>query len=654
MRYTVDIDIGGTLTDGLFSDGRQVIATKVDTTPHDFTVCFFECIREGANRLGYESLTDFFADVKVIRWSSTIATNVLAEGKGPKLGLLISEGHGTDLYGNGVSPAINRVLSPENITQISEPISEEEVLRKVRALLEQGVRRICVSLKGAFEDPSIEQRIKKLVDEQFPDHYLGAVPVLLGSDILHHPDSQTRTHLSLINSYVHTPLAVALFKAEDELLLQHKYRKPVYIGHVNGGVARVAKTKGVDTTESGPVFGLHAASYFAKRYGLDKVLSVDVGGTTAKIGLILNGEVITVPNGDLFGIPLKTPWILLRSIALGGGSIARVKNGRVTLGPESMGAYPGPACYNLGGESATLTDAFLVSGAMNPDRFLGGRRRLQLEQARRTIQEQVAGPLNISIEAAAQAIIERAMEMVTDCCNETLKEYGYTTEGFSLFSFGGNGSNFASGVADKLNLKNAYVFGLGPVLSAFGSSVSDICHIHEEWPYQPLNKASVQEVYKLVALGQERVLRDLEGEGLSAADVELSVEFIIAKNNDESEVIQLPIEKALNGGFQEIAESRSGSTLERVSVKGLSPVSKFELPHVDISSQRAKTDQRRTMLWPKQADHAPIYDWEQLQRGSSFTGPACLESETVSCMVIPGWDVQIDGYGNAVFTKGGA
>lgn len=136
--------------------------------------------------------------------------------------------------------------------------------------------------------------------------------------------------------------------------------------------------------------------------------------------------------------------------------------------------------------------------------------------------------------------------------------------------------------------------------------------------------------------------------------MELSVEFIIAKNNDESEVIQLPIEKALNGGFQEIAESRSGSTLERVSVKGLSPVSKFELPHVDISSQRAKTDQRRTMLWPKQADHAPIYDWEQLQRGSSFTGPACLESETVSCMVIPGWDVQIDGYGNAVFTKGGA
>lgn len=653
MRYTVDIDIGGTLTDGLFSDGREVVAAKVDTTPHDFTVCFFECIREGAARLGYDNLTDFLADVKVIRWSSTIATNVLAEGKGPKLGLLISEGHSTDLYGEGVSPAIHKVLAPENITQISEPISEEEVLRKVRALLEQGVRRICISLKGAFHDPSAEQRVKQLIDQQFPDHYLGAVPTLLGSDILHHPDDQTRTHLSLINSYVHTPLAVALFKAEDELLLQHKYRKPVYIGHVNGGVARVAKTKGVDTTESGPVFGLHAAAYFAKLYGLDKVLSVDVGGTTAKVGLILNGEVVTVPNGDLFGIPLKTPWILLRSIALGGGSIARVKDGKVTLGPESMGAYPGPACYDLGGENATLTDAFLVTGAMNPDRFLGGRRQLQIGRARDAIAEHVAVPLQISVEEAARRIVETAMQMVADCSIETLREYGFTTEGFSMFSFGGNGSNFASGVADKLNLKHAYVFGLGPVLSAFGSSVSDICHIHEEWPYQALAEDAVQDVQALVAAGRERVLRDLEGEGLSPSEAELSVELVIAKKKDESEVVQLSMEKALNGGISELAASRSGALLERVAVKGVSPVSKFELPVSNAEQQPAKTELRRTMLWPRTAENAPVYDWDQLPRGAVFSGPACLESETVSCMVIPGWNVQIDGFGNAVFTKGG-
>lgn len=284
----MDIDIGGTMTDGLFSDGNTLVPVKVETTPHDFTVCFFDCLREGAKNCGYDDLAQFLSQVKVIRWSSTIATNVLAEGKGPKLGLLISEGHASDLYGSLTSPAVPKVIQPEHIVPVSDSLSEEEILLKVRGLLEKGVRRICISLKGAYEDPRAEQRIKSLIEEQFPDHYLGAVPVLLGSDILHHPDDQTRTHLALINSYVHTPLAVSLFKAEDDLMHQYGYRKPVYIGHVNGGVARVAKTKGVDTTESGPVFGLQAAAYFAKQYALDKVITLDVGGTTTKLGLILD------------------------------------------------------------------------------------------------------------------------------------------------------------------------------------------------------------------------------------------------------------------------------------------------------------------------------------------------------------------------------
>lgn len=651
-KLTVDIDIGGTLTDGLFSDGQQVVAAKVDTTPHDFTICFFDCLREGAERLGYDDISEFLANVKVIRWSSTIATNVLAEGKGPKIGLLISEGYHSDLYGSGLSPAIGKVLATENIVPVSAPMVEEEVLKKIRELLEKGVRRICVSLQGSFQDPAAEQMIQKLVQEQFPDHYLGAVPVLLGSDILHHPDDQTRTHLALINSYVHTPLAVALFKAEDQLQQQYKYRKPVYIGHVNGGVARVAKTKGVDTTESGPVFGLHAAAYFARQYGFKQVLSVDVGGTTAKIGLILNGEVITVPNGDLFGIPIKTPWILLRSIALGGGSVAEAANERITLGPQSMGAYPGPACYDLGGDQATLTDAFVVVGAMNPDRFLGGRRQLNIEQARRAISVHVAEPLKISVEAAAQGIVDTAMEMVTQACWDTLEEFGYTPDNFRLFAFGGNGANFATGVADRLGIQEAYVFGLGPVLSAFGSSVSDICHIHEEWPYTPLNSEGLSNVTALVAAGRDRVLRDLQGEGLNPSEAELSVELVLAGQHEESQVVSLSIAEALNGGLKDSVANFSGMILERVAVRGSSPVARLELPKTEAIAHQAEAYGERKILWPQQ-DTAQIYNWEQLRPGSTFVGPACLESETVSCSVIPGWRVQLDGLGNAILSKGG-
>ena len=257
-RYTVDIDIGGTLTDGLYSDGHVVTPVKVETTPHDFTVCFFENLKAGAAELGFADLKSFLAEVAVIRWSATIATNIVAERKGPRIGLLVSAGTGEELYGTGRSAAVERVIAPENIVAMPAEASDADTLAAIRELLQKGVRRIAVSVSGAFEDNSAELAVKHLVDENFPDHYLGAVPLMLGSEICRHPDDQTRTHMALVNAYVHTPLAVSLFKAEDQLMGEFGYRRPLYIAHVNGGVARVAKTTAVDTAESSPYFGLNA------------------------------------------------------------------------------------------------------------------------------------------------------------------------------------------------------------------------------------------------------------------------------------------------------------------------------------------------------------------------------------------------------------
>src|SRR3982074_721809 len=204
MGFTVDVDIGGTLTDGLFSDGRRAEMVKVDTTPHDFTVCFFECLNEGARRFGHEDLARFLQEVAVIRWSSTIATNVIAERKGPKLGLLVSRPPVENLYGSGPSPAIGYLVAPQHGEVVGTPVDRADILRAARQLLERGARRICVSLAGAHLNPRDERLAKTWIEEQYPDHYLGSVPVLLGSDMLHHPDDQTRTHLALINAYVHT------------------------------------------------------------------------------------------------------------------------------------------------------------------------------------------------------------------------------------------------------------------------------------------------------------------------------------------------------------------------------------------------------------------------------------------------------------------
>ncbi len=642
--YTVDIDIGGTLTDGLFGDGRRVHAVKVDTTPHDFTRCFFDCLREGAARMGHPDLRDFLARVAVLRWSATIATNVLAEGKGPRIGLLVGAGESRRLYGEGDSPAVGTVIAPSNIVEVADDAGDDELLADIRALLEQGVRRVCVSLRGAFADGARERHVKRLVNESFPDHYLGAVPVLLGSEVCRHPDDQTRTHMALINAYVHTPLAVALFKAEDELLAEHGYRRPVYIAHTNGGVARVAKTKGIDTTESSPYYGLAACAYFARRYGLERVLALDVGGTTAKAGVVVDGELATAGEGAMFGIPLKTPWPVLRSVALGGGSVARVEGGEVALGPESMGAFPGPACYDLGSERATLTDAFLALGMLDPDGFLGGRRRLSVERAQAAIRRDVAEPLGVDVAEAARRTADRAVAVVATTAEETLRQAGAGAEGFTLFSYGGNGGNLATGVADRLGLERALVFQLGPVLSAFGSSVADVCHVLEEWPYASLDDGARDTVAPLVERMRATVVRDLEGEGFSARDTRLEAELTFAGQGGSRVVTVEPDAAAVADALE---HAPGVSLLERVAVRGVASVPRFDPATVAGDGGEPEPVGGRVVA----GEQARLYRWSDLRPGTAIAGPAMLESETNTCTIPAGWRLRADEFTNGVLER---
>jgi N-methylhydantoinase A/oxoprolinase/acetone carboxylase beta subunit len=479
--YTVDIDVGGTLTDGLFSDGKTAIPVKVDTTPHDLTVCFRDCLAEGARRFGFDDLSAFLNQVDLIRWSTTITSNALAQRTGPKLGLLVSEGHEHDLYvGDNSNPVLGTLIAPANVIGLSRPIEPRTVLLAVKTLLENGVRRICISLDGSFQDASEEQSAKRIIETQYPDHFLGTVPVLLGSDLSHYPDSVTRTNRSLINAYVHGPLANALYKAEDDLR-EAGYEHPLLIGHASGGVARVSKTKALDTLESGPTMGLFAAAYFARLYQLSHVVTLDVGGTTSKVGIIEEGRVAMTSEADILGIPVNAPTVLMQSIALGGGSVVKVNptSHQLRLGPESMGAYPGPACYDLGGTEPTLTDALLTLQWLPADYFLGGSRKLNTERAREVIEQHIAKPSGKSVEQAALDIASAAFQMVADAMRQVLDRIGWRPEESTLFTFGGNGPAFACGVAERVGISQAYIFDLGAVFSAFGSSISDIVHVYE-------------------------------------------------------------------------------------------------------------------------------------------------------------------------------
>jgi acetophenone carboxylase len=646
--YTVDIDVGGTLTDGLISDGQRVWAVKVDTTPHDLTVCFFDCLREAASQLGFADLRSFLDQVRLIRWSSTISTNVLAERKGPRLGLLGSPGIDDRLYGEAESPAVGWLVSRENIAPVAEPLRRDEVMARVRGLLEQGVRRVCISLRGAYRDPSQEQQIKRWLAEQYPDHYLGAVPALAGTDMVLHPDDQTRTHMALINAYVHTPLAVSLFKAEDQLLHEYGYRRPLYIGHVNGGVARVAKTRGFDTLESGPVFGVLASAYYARRYGHSPVISLDVGGTTAKVGLVVGGQPVLSPRSQLFGIPLQTPWFLLRSISLGGGSVARVVGREVRLGPESMGAYPGPACYGLGGDQATLTDALLVCGLLNPRRFLGGRRELDVQAARAALRQHVAEPLGVAVEEAALRVVDAALAILAGAVRASLAEVDLKPKGTHLYAFGGNGGLLAPSLAARLGLAGMTVFQLGHVFSAFGSSVSDICHVYEEWPDLTVDSPGArEELARRVEAAVGRVKRDLEGEGVSG-DARLEVELVVGRGGGVETVrVADPADLAhlsLNGAAR----------VQKVAVRGILPVPHYEPQAEAVRPHQAGPADPRTCLWVSRGSvTTATYTWEALRPGAALAGPAVIEADANTCAVPPGWRVTLDGFGNLAIRPDG-
>jgi N-methylhydantoinase A/oxoprolinase/acetone carboxylase beta subunit len=638
--WTADIDVGGTLTDGVFTDGENVVSVKVDTTPHDLTVCLFDCLAQGAEKLAFTDTIEFLEHIELIRWSTTITSNVLAESRGPRIGLLVSQGHEKDLYGRPArSVVFDRVLAERDVIGLDGSADETEIMNAARTLLESGVRRICVSLKDAHHHPEREASIKRAIGEQYPDHFLGSVPVLAGSDISQSADDQTRTHCALINAYTHGALAATLFKAEDELRETSRYTGAFLVSHINGGVAGISKTRAIDTIESGPILGIQGSAFMAKAYGLKDVIAMDIGGTTAKVSLLRGGEPVYRKPSDFFGIPVEISLPDLHAIALGGGSVVKpvshAQQPAIELGPESMGAYPGPACYGLGGDQPTLTDASVAAGLINPDYFQGGTKPIDRELAWQIIQEMIAKPLHISTEEACRAIINRAFELVADLLITTCGMWNadLVTPSLSnpqsairnpqsectLFAYGGNGGLFACGVAEKAGLDRVQVLSLGPVFSAFGSSVSDISHVYERsLPGVAISDDAITQVRQIVEEMKAEAVKDMLGEGVRPHDVTYTTEI---------------------------------EDLIRVRAKKAMPKPKLAqrpLQGEDCSHARTGT---RQVFWGSSSGQAQIYRWESLQPGNRVEGCAVLEGANTTYFIPDGWVMVVDGFGNGALSR---
>ncbi|MBI5277717.1 MAG: hydantoinase/oxoprolinase family protein [Burkholderiales bacterium] len=651
--FTVDIDTGGTMTDALVSDGARRHAFKVDTTPHDYTVSFLACLQEAASALGDGSVERFLRDVSLIRWSSTITTNVLGERRGSKVGLLVSEGHEEDLYGKSRSPIVGELVPDGAIIGLPARPSATDVLSGVKELLEAGVRRICVCLSDAFPDNAAESAIKAVVEDQYPDHIIGAVPVLLGSEMAALRHDQTRAHYSVMNAYTHAQLANSLFKAEDLLRDDHGWNGTLLIGHTNGGVARIGKTKAVDTIESGPVFGTFGGAHMAHVYGLRNAVCFDVGGTTTKASVVRDGAPVYQRGGELMGVPVRTSFAMLRSAVVGGGSVARVRRGSVGLGPESMGAAPGPACYGLAGDQATLTDALLVLGYLDPANFLGGRRTLRADLAAAAIEKHVARPLGVSIDVAALSVRDEAVAMMAELVGNILYEGRIDAAETPLFAFGGNGPMFAAFVAEKLGMPAAYAFNLGPVFSAFGSAISDVVHSYERGLDLIWDDHAGKFLTPTVQAMRTQAARDLRGEGFDPVQARYTWELDFGPTESEITTVRAesadPQTEAVISALARAVDHARQSSQPLIALRLATrhAVGSFDIGRRTDRVATQHPGQREVRFTASARERVAVHRWEELNVGSVIDGPAIVNGATLTCPVPAGWRLGVDEYGNA-------
>ena len=646
--YIVDIDTGGTMTDCLVTGNGGLISLKVDTTPHDFTVSFHACLEEAARALDFAGSGAFLDHVDLIRWSSTITTNVLGERRGAKVGLLVREGHEQDLYGTGPSPALGWMVAQDNVLGLPEQPTMQDLLARLKKLLERGVRRVCICLPRAYPDNAAEIAIRDLIEQHYPDHFLGAVPVLLGSEMAQISDDNSRVHSSLINAYTHTQLAMSLFKAEDLLKERDGWDGPLLIGQTSGGVARIGKTKAVDTIESSPIFGAFGAAFLAGQYGIANAICLDVGGTTTKASIAVDGKPLVQRGGTLIGVPVSNSLTMLRSAVLGGGSVARPTGADgVSLGPHSMGAAPGPACYGLGGDQATLTDALLLLGYLDPNGFLGGRRALRADLSEQAITTHVAGPLGVPAPVAADRIVAEAVRMIADLIAAILGEAGIDPAASSMIAYGGNGPLFGGLVAQRLHIDRIFVPSLAPVLSAFGSAISDVLHVYEMGiGGRPGDARAAIEAAARKML--ETATRDLRGEGFDPTQARFDFEVDARTPDDLPTTVAIAPEhrspEAIAAG---VAAGESISAIDllrlncRLSVGGYRPTEK----PIDGTRLLEGLPQRAIRIGGKEYQ-AAVVGWDGLEGGDRVAGPAIVAGGSLTCLVPDGLKLLLDGFGN--------
>ncbi len=676
MSFSIDIDTGGTFTDGFFLSGDRSASVKVPTTPHDLTECFLKCIEAGAARLGL-LVEDLLYQTEIIRFSNTIGTNTIIQRDGAKVGLLLSRGHGEnapcqELGGKAplVAPDMVREIGGEigpDGAVVSEP-QADEVLAQAQELIDAGARCLVLALAGSDRNPANERLARRFIKELYPRDFLGSVPVFLSSDISRRGGEASRVNAAVLNAYIHAKLVRLLYKAGEELRQRH-YGKNLFIVHNNGAVARVAKTRAINTYNSGPAAGLLGARLIGRLYEAQDLISADMGGTSFDLGYVSAGQPSYTLEPDVEGFAVNLPMLSIRAMGAGGGSIASVNGNGLQVGPQSAGALPGPVCFDLGGAEPTVTDADLVLGLLDPDFFLGGAMKLNAAKAREVLASKVAEPLGLSPEEAALAIkndIDRAM---AEGLAGIKQERG---AGFDplLMVYGGAGPAHICDIAKAAGLGKIVMTPFSAVFSAFSSLGMDVGHLYYRRVGLGLDDPALGGALAGAYANMEaEALRDMRGEGFAPEDIAYALELLVQPSEGGPEVkVAAPVEliedsgelKAVAGQARVLLAAQGwegGGSLKAntISLLAQAQVPHYQFPRTPLAedgAQEAIKGERRVFAEnAAEGEMVPVYDRARLGNGHRIEGPSLVECEHTTVYLPTGWRLSIDPYNNALLEE---
>jgi N-methylhydantoinase A len=662
MEYTIDIDTGGTFTDGFFVRGNRVEMVKVSTTPHDLTICFLKCIEAGAERFGVD-VEDLLYETEIIRFSNTIGTNTIIQRDGSKIGLLMTSGKEAFAPTKDIEGKLP-LVPPDMVTGIEEEVSasgeiikaidESKALEEAQHLIDRGARCLVVTFANSELNPANERAVRKAIKREYPSDFLGSVPVFLSSDISRRSGETERVNAAVLNAYIHAKLVRLLYKAGEELR-RRLYRKNLFIVHNNGAVARVARTRAINTYNSGPAAGLLGARLIGELYGESNLISADMGGTSFDLGYVRNGVPSYSLRPDVEGFGVNVPMLAIRAIGAGGGSIATVNEGVLQVGPQSAGALPGPVCFDLGGAEPAVADADVVLGILDPDFFLGGRMKLNRGKAINVMEKKVAGPLNISVEMAALEIKKKVDAAMGLEVKRLRGEMGGDEDPMLVF-YGGAGPAHCCGIAEIAGLRKIVITPFSAVFSAFSSSNMDVGHLYYRRVDLPLKTdGDLSEVEKAVENMWKEADRDMRGEGFSPQEIVSGIELFVEPEKGGAE-IKLEADTDFYKDPEKIAAvlhaagTPGALKLNTVSLLVRAPAAHYEMKRCEKADEQVPWAQKgvRPVFIGTQYRDVAVYDREKLAYGHEVIGPALVESAHTTVYVSTGWRMMIDAYNNAV------